>query len=60
MNWSENELNDVLATPSDALAADIAKIEGDIGVLGAGGKMGPSLALLAANACRKEIGRAHV
>lgn len=53
MNWNENELNNVLATPSDALVADIAKIEGDIGILGAGGKMGPSLALLAANACRK-------
>ncbi len=36
--------------PSEALIGDIAKIEGDIMVLGAGGKMGPSLCRLARQA----------
>lgn len=39
-----------LAQPSDALVEDITTLEGDILVLGAGGKMGPSLAKLARNA----------
>ena len=36
-----------LLQPSDDLIADIANIEGDILILGAGGKMGPALAKLA-------------
>lgn len=36
-----------LLAPSDALVSDISRINGDIMLLGAGGKMGPSLALLA-------------
>ncbi|MBL6078905.1 NAD(P)-dependent oxidoreductase [Belnapia sp. T18] len=43
-------LDDFLARPSRALAADLAAVEGDIMVLGVGGKMGPSLARLARNA----------
>jgi len=39
--------------PSDALIADIAKIEGDILILGAGGKMGPALAKLAKQSIEK-------
>ncbi|MEP7374287.1 MAG: NAD(P)-dependent oxidoreductase [Chitinophagaceae bacterium] len=35
-----------LLQPSDALIADIVNIEGDILILGAGGKMGPALAKL--------------
>ena len=38
--WTEEKLNALLTTPSDKLVADIAKIKGDIMVLGAGGKMG--------------------
>ena len=44
------ELERKLAEPSPALIADLAKLEGDILVLGVGGKMGPSLAKLAKNA----------
>jgi nucleoside-diphosphate-sugar epimerase len=44
------ELDAFLARPSQALIADLAELEGDIMVLGAGGKMGPTLALLARNA----------
>ena len=51
--WTEEKLNEMLTAPSDKLVADIAKIKGDIMVLGAGGKMGPTLCLLAANAIKK-------
>jgi len=40
----------MLTQPSPALKSDIAKIEGDILILGAGGKMGPSLGILAKRA----------
>jgi len=43
----EAELEDVLTTPSAALVADLAKGTGDLVILGAGGKMGPTLAVLA-------------
>lgn len=42
-----------LYTPSDALIADMADIEGDIIILGAGGKMGPGMAKLAKEALNK-------
>lgn len=45
-----DELEDFLSRPSRALAADLAAIDGDIIVLGVGGKMGPTLARLARNA----------
>ena len=51
--WTEEKLNELLTTPSDKLVADIAKIKGDIMILGAGGKMGPTLAILAKNAIIK-------
>lgn len=48
--WTEKKLDSLLSTPSQELIKDIAKIKGDIMVLGAGGKMGPTLCLLAKNA----------
>ena len=45
-----DELDDFLSRPSWALADDLAAIDGDIIVLGVGGKMGPTLARLARNA----------
>lgn len=51
--WNEEKLNELLTTPSDKLVSDIAKIKGDIMVLGAGGKMGPTLCILAKNAIKK-------
>ena len=42
-----------LLEPSDELIADIARIEGDILILGVGGKMGPALAKLAKQAVDK-------
>ena len=49
--WTEEYLDKLLTTPTEALAEDMAKITGDIMVLGAGGKMGPSLCVLIKNAC---------
>ena len=44
------ELEMRLAEPSEALIGDLAELSGDIIVIGAGGKLGPSLVKLAANA----------
>jgi hypothetical protein len=44
------ELDNFLSRPSRALTTDLAAIDGDIIVLGVGGKMGPTLARLARNA----------
>ncbi|MDI9469241.1 MAG: NAD-dependent epimerase/dehydratase family protein [Bacillota bacterium] len=46
------ELERILTQPTETLVADLARLPGDIAVLGAGGKMGPTLARLAARACR--------
>jgi dTDP-4-dehydrorhamnose reductase len=43
-------LEELLARPSGAVTADLAKLDGDILVLGAGGKMGPTLAWMARRA----------
>ncbi|MBR0665253.1 NAD(P)-dependent oxidoreductase [Roseomonas hellenica] len=43
-------LDQFLARPSRALVEDLAALDGDILVLGVGGKMGPTLARLARNA----------
>ena len=42
-----------LLLPSHDLITDIAKLDGDIIILGAGGKMGPALAKLAKEATDK-------
>ncbi len=47
---TEKELEERLSRPSDSDAAAMAAIDGDILILGAGGKMGPSLARLARRA----------
>jgi nucleoside-diphosphate-sugar epimerase len=47
------ELESRLATPSDALIGDMDQIGGDLIVLGASGKLGPSLVSLAVNAIRE-------
>src|SRR4051794_40354534 len=41
---TERQLESALAQPSDADVAMISRLDGDILILGAGGKMGPSLA----------------
>lgn len=44
------EIDDFLSEPSQALIDDLAAVDGDILILGVGGKMGPTLARLARNA----------
>jgi nucleoside-diphosphate-sugar epimerase len=58
---SVDALDDFLATPSAPLVADLARVPGDIMILGVGGKMGPTLARLAKNAApeRRVIGVAR-
>lgn len=48
-----SELENKLSTPSDRLIRDLAGVDGDILVLGVGGKMGPSLAKLAQRGIRE-------
>jgi nucleoside-diphosphate-sugar epimerase len=43
-------LEDVMATPTPELVADLARVEGDIIILGVGGKIGPTLAQMAKRA----------
>jgi len=54
-------LEDVMTTPSPALVDTLARVSGDILVLGVGGKMGPTLARLARRAApaRRVIGVAR-
>jgi nucleoside-diphosphate-sugar epimerase len=51
---NEQALEDYLAVPSRDLVRDLARIDGDLMILGVGGKMGPTLARLARNAMPKE------
>jgi nucleoside-diphosphate-sugar epimerase len=54
-------LESFMSEPSPALVADLAKVDGDIMVLGVGGKMGPTLARMARRAVpgRRVIGVAR-
>jgi nucleoside-diphosphate-sugar epimerase len=51
---STDQLEDLMTTPPAALASDLARLEGGILILGAGGKMGPTLARLARRAAPKK------
>lgn len=46
------ELEVALAVPSAGLVEDMSRLDGDILIIGAGGKLGPSLTRLAVNALR--------
>lgn len=49
---SEEQLEQMLSAPSRRLIEDVRRLDGDIMLLGAGGKMSPTLAKLAAEAMR--------
>ena len=51
---SEADLIDQMCTPSDAVRDAVAALDGDIMVLGAAGKMGPTLCELPVRAERAE------
>ena len=55
MITNEQQLNYALSEPSAALIARMKEIDGDIMILGAGGKMGPTLAVLAKNAVKAAL-----
>ncbi len=50
---TEAELEEFLSRPSDADVAAVAQLDGDLLILGVGGKMGPSLARRARRAAEK-------
>jgi nucleoside-diphosphate-sugar epimerase len=50
---TETELEEILSRPSEADTTAMAKLDGDLLILGAGGKMGPSLARRARRAAEK-------
>ena len=50
---TEPELEELLSRPDDETADAMASLEGDLLILGAGGKMGPSLARLARRSCER-------
>ena len=47
---TESELEELLSRPDEVTASAMAALDGDLLILGAGGKMGPSLARLARRA----------
>lgn len=51
--WTKEKLDEVLCKPSQRLIDDLRRLEGDIMILGAGGKMGPTMSVLAANAIKE-------
>jgi nucleoside-diphosphate-sugar epimerase len=53
------ELEEFMTRPSAELERDLGRVEGDILVLGVGGKMGPTLARLASRAGKRVIGVAR-
>lgn len=55
---TDTALDRALSEPDDATAAALAALDGDVVVLGAGGKMGPSLATLARRALDRAGGAA--
>ncbi|MBM4018083.1 MAG: NAD-dependent epimerase/dehydratase family protein [Planctomycetes bacterium] len=57
---TEEELDEVLTRPSPQLAEFMRRLEGDVLVLGAGGKMGPTLCVLARRALQAAGSRAEV
>jgi nucleoside-diphosphate-sugar epimerase len=54
---TEAELDDLLSEPRDATVEALRRVPGDIVILGAGGKMGPTLARMAARAAEQADGR---
>ncbi len=46
------ELEDFLSTPSKALVEYFSRLEGDVMILGAGGKVGPTMAMMAHRAAK--------
>ncbi|NQU10725.1 NAD(P)-dependent oxidoreductase [bacterium] len=50
---TEDQLEAILSSPTPEVGADLAKLDGDIMILGVGGKIGPSLGQMAARAAQE-------
>lgn len=57
---SEEQLEEILSAPSSAAIAALKQLEGDLLILGVGGKMGPTLARMAARALQTLDSPHHV
>ncbi len=57
MNAHESALEEFLSAPDDATISALSSLDGDVIVLGAGGKMGPTLARMARRALSGDAGR---
>lgn len=51
--WNETQLDEALSRPGIALVEDMKKLDGDIMILGAGGKVGPTLSVMAKRAVKQ-------
>lgn len=51
--WNEAQLDAALSAPGEGLIRDMARLDGDIMILGAGGKVGPTLSVMAKRAVEK-------
>lgn len=51
--WNEEKLDEILSCPGQAVIEDLSGIEGDIMILGAGGKVGPTLSVMCRRASEK-------
>ena len=58
--WDEARLDELLTEPSQRLIEDVRRIEGNIMVIGAGGKMGPTLCVLAQRVMQAAGCKGHV
>jgi len=54
------QLEVALSNPSDALTASLARLNGDLLILGAGGKMGPTFARMATSSAGRRRSRSRV
>ncbi|MFN3487371.1 MAG: epimerase, partial [Planctomycetota bacterium] len=57
---TEEELDEALSRPPKELGPELARLGGDLVILGVGGKMGPSLARMARRALDAAGSRARV
>ena len=57
---SDAELDDILTSPSDADLDCVSRLRGDVLILGASGKMGPSLAIRINRAATQTGSRSRV
>lgn len=54
------ELDEVLSRPGEALTASLKRLNGDVMILGAGGKIGPTMARMAQRAIQQALTKRHV